>query len=127
MAIWLERPPAFESDEQANDFLEMYALHKIDEPVNENITNYMFLTSLYRMKLANVLWFEGEVSEDSNFPVHMNPDIPSEEVGKYTGEYVGQPLSYLRAMCKAVEPPDYVTDLEPPFQTGRIVSDNGSR
>lgn len=127
MAIWLERPPAFESDEQANDFLEMYAMRNIHAPVNDNITNYMFLTSLYRMKLANVLWFDGDITEDSNFPVHMNPDIPSEEVGKYTGEFVGETLSYLKAMCKQIEVPDYVENQEPPFETGRIISDNGSR
>ena len=119
--LWIERPPQFESDEQAHDFLELYAF-RIERPINEHITNYMFMVSLYRQKLGGILWFEGEVNEDIDIPVWINPAIKNEEVKEITTPYHGYSRSMLVALCKGVEEPEWVREQEPPFEHGTIKS-----
>ena len=119
--LWIERPPQFESDAQAHDFLELYAL-RIERPVNEHITNYMLMVSLYRQKLAGVLWFDGVVNEDIEVSVWFNPEVITEDVKDLTAQYDGYSRSMLIALCKAVVEPEWVIEQEPPFQHGSIGS-----
>lgn len=121
--LWIERPPQFESDEQAHDFLELYAL-RIERPINEHITNYMLMVSMYRQKLAGVLWFDGKINEDIDVNVWFNPEIDTEHVKDLTKKYKGFSRSMLIALCKAVSEPEWVTEQEPPFEHG-IIGSNG--
>ncbi|MCK5605142.1 hypothetical protein KAR91_24845 [Candidatus Pacearchaeota archaeon] len=119
--LWLERPPQFESDEQAHDFLELYAM-RIERPINEHIVHYMIMVSLYRQKLTDIVWFEGELNEDIDAALWLNPDIPNEDVKELTAFYDGWTRSSLIALCKGVRVPDWVEEQEPPFEHGHIKS-----
>lgn len=119
--LWLETPPQFESDQQAHDFLELYAL-KIERPINDHIVHYMMMVSLYRQKLTGIIWFEGEINEDIEMDLWVNPEIPNEDVKGLVSPYVGYTRSALVALCKIIQEPVWVTEQEPPFEHGHIKS-----
>ena len=124
MTLWLETPPQFESDRQAHDFLELYAL-RVERSINDHIVNYMMMVSLYRQKLTGIIWFVGEINEDISMKFWLNPDVPNEGVKELVSPYIGFSRSHLIALCKIVAEPEWVTEQEPPFEHGHIKS-NGN-
>lgn len=106
----------FESKEQAQDFVRAYV--KVgrtmsDSVINNLINHYMTSVALYRMKLTDIVWFDGEIGESSEVAVTVNPAITDEEeVSKRTKPYIGETRSYLMALCRAKEVPAWVIAMD---------------
>ena len=118
MVMWLKSPLQFNSDDQAKDFLHTYGM-RFEQTVNDNQADYMVAVSLYRQKLAGVLWFDGELEPDQNIFITLNPNVQNEDVKYLTRDYQDHTLSMLKVFCRALERPEWAPEIPEIPQNGQ--------
>lgn len=102
------KAPDFESKEQAQDFVRNeIKIGEVlpDRRINERIRNYMAAVSLYRLKLAGAVWFDGEPNPE-DMTIRVNK-ISQDDLAEKTKPYFGITRSLLEALCKLLDKPEW--------------------
>lgn len=105
----------FESDEQAHDFSRRYTTPGTRIPQDDEIpglvTSYMKAVSMHRLKLAGMVWFEGEFPITPGYTVDVvvndtgDKEYEQSAIREVHGKYKGASRSRLIAICRSVEKP----------------------